>query len=106
MDRSPPVNLVFVEFQNTTCLLATAAEMRFKRNIVAFQAGGDPGVPILTAAGGLPCGDALHRLGVARNPGKETPADRRGSVNNFPQQLHQLMNKRLRHALPQFRMMH
>lgn len=47
-------HLVFVEFQYTTCLLATAAEIMFKRKIVAFQAGTAPGVhirePILSAA--------------------------------------------------------
>lgn len=55
MDRSPAVNLVFVEFQYTTCLLATAAEIMLKRKTVAFQAGRAPGVhtgePMLAAAG-------------------------------------------------------
>lgn len=48
-------HLVFVEFQYTTCLLATAAEIMLKRKIVAFQAGRAPGVrtgePIVSAAG-------------------------------------------------------
>lgn len=49
-------HLVFVEFQYTMCLLATAAETKLKRKIVAFQAGRAPGVhirePILTSARG------------------------------------------------------
>lgn len=42
---------MFVEFQYTACLFATAAEMMLHRKIVAFQAGRFPGVHILTAAG-------------------------------------------------------
>lgn len=49
-------HLAFVEFQYTTCLLATAADMMFRRKTVAFQTGRAPGVrtsePMLTAARG------------------------------------------------------
>lgn len=77
MDRSPAVNLVFVEFQYTTCLLAAAAEIMLIKKIVAFQAGRAPGVqtrePILCAAGAAErlCAGWEWRANQVRRPGAE-----------------------------------
>lgn len=98
-------HLVFVEFQYTTCLLATTAEIMLKRKIVAFQAGTAPGVhirePILTAA------DSLYTAWEWCVRSGET--GQRRSVTNFPQILHQLIKKKiqlLRHGLLQFRIIY
>lgn len=86
-------HLVFVEFQYTTCLLATAAEIMLKRKIVAFHAGRVPGVhtrePILTAAGAAerlftPAGSGVQNQ--VRRPGKKEARS-----TNFLQQFHQLI---------------
>ncbi|XP_078109013.1 ephrin-A3-like isoform X2 [Sander vitreus] len=76
-------HLVFVEFQYTTCLLATAAEIKLKKKIVAFQAGRAPGVPILAAAGAAErlCTGGEWRANQVRRPGREG-----SSVKNFPKQ--------------------
>lgn len=66
---------MFVEFQYTTCLLATAAEIMLKRKIVAFQAGRAPGVhtgePMLSAAGAAErlCTGWEWRANQVRRPG-------------------------------------
>lgn len=86
------------------CLLATTAEIKLKRKIVTFQAGRSPGVPIL-AASGPPERAAHRRLGVACGSGEETPTEELAE-QFFPQQIHQLVNKLLRHVLLQSRMMH
>lgn len=54
--HQPRSHLVLVEFQYTTCLLATAAEMMLKRKIVALQVGSAPvsdsiGEPMLRGRG-------------------------------------------------------
>ncbi|TNN78026.1 hypothetical protein EYF80_011780 [Liparis tanakae] len=76
------------EFQYTTCLLATAAEIKLEKKSTAFQAGSAPSVPIPTAAGaaerlrrcaGDPDGEARNRLSSAERAGPLSRGRGRGT---------------------------
>lgn len=89
MTRKVFSHLVFVEFQYTTCLSATTAEIMLKRKIVAFQAGTAPGVHIRGAI--LTTADSLYTAWEWCVRSGET--GQRRSVTNFLQILHQLRQK-------------